>query len=112
MPKAANRALMWVPGGRFNEMYGWDSYFIALGLLEHGEYKNWRKACWKTWLIKSSITGKMLNANRQLLPRPLAAAFLHALSAPPLWPLAANACRPNGWLSIWALRSPNMKTCG
>lgn len=22
-----------VPGGRFNEMYGWDSYFIALGLL-------------------------------------------------------------------------------
>ncbi|HEY7159695.1 MAG TPA: trehalase family glycosidase, partial [Acidobacteriota bacterium] len=23
-----------VPGGRFNEMYGWDSYFITLGLLE------------------------------------------------------------------------------
>lgn len=23
-----------VPGGRFNEMYGWDSYFIVLGLLE------------------------------------------------------------------------------
>ena len=22
-----------VPGGRFNEMYGWDSYFIAMGLL-------------------------------------------------------------------------------
>src|ERR1700689_3989449 len=22
-----------VPGGRFNEMYGWDSYFIVLGLL-------------------------------------------------------------------------------
>ena len=22
-----------VPGGRFNEMYGWDSYFILLGLL-------------------------------------------------------------------------------
>src|ERR1051325_2229064 len=22
-----------VPGGRFNEMYGWDSYFIQLGLL-------------------------------------------------------------------------------
>ena len=21
-----------VPGGRFNEMYGWDSYFIVLGL--------------------------------------------------------------------------------
>ncbi len=24
-----------VPGGRFNEMYGWDSYFIELGLIEH-----------------------------------------------------------------------------
>lgn len=25
-----------VPGGRFNEMYGWDSYFIARGLLREG----------------------------------------------------------------------------
>lgn len=27
-----------VPGGRFNEMYGWDSYFIALGLMVHDQY--------------------------------------------------------------------------
>ncbi len=26
-----------VPGGRFNEMYGWDSYFIVRGLIEDGE---------------------------------------------------------------------------
>src|SRR5450759_4147714 len=26
-----------VPGGRFNEMYGWDSYFIQIGLLRDGE---------------------------------------------------------------------------
>ena len=25
-----------VPGGRFNEMYGWDSYFIQVGLLRDG----------------------------------------------------------------------------
>jgi alpha,alpha-trehalase len=25
-----------VPGGRFNEMYGWDSYFVVLGLIEDG----------------------------------------------------------------------------
>lgn len=25
-----------VPGGRFNEMYGWDSYFEALGLITDG----------------------------------------------------------------------------
>src|SRR5207237_9460216 len=26
-----------VPGGRFNEMYGWDSYFETLGLLVDGK---------------------------------------------------------------------------
>jgi alpha,alpha-trehalase len=26
-----------VPGGRFNEMYGWDSYFIQVGLLRAGK---------------------------------------------------------------------------
>jgi len=26
-----------VPGGRFNEMYGWDSYFIQVGLLHDGQ---------------------------------------------------------------------------
>jgi alpha,alpha-trehalase len=26
-----------VPGGRFNEMYGWDSYFTLLGLIRDGE---------------------------------------------------------------------------
>src|SRR5580658_5830058 len=26
-----------VPGGRFNEMYGWDSYFIIRGLLREGK---------------------------------------------------------------------------
>src|SRR5258708_6943571 len=26
-----------VPGGRFNEMYGWDSYFIVRGLLQDGK---------------------------------------------------------------------------
>jgi len=26
-----------VPGGRFNEMYGWDSYFTSVGLVRDGE---------------------------------------------------------------------------
>ena len=26
-----------VPGGRFNEMYGWDSYFESLGLIIDGK---------------------------------------------------------------------------
>ncbi len=52
-----------VPGGRFNEMYGWDSYFIQVGLLRDGE----------TVLAKNMIDnhlyqiehyGAVLNANR------------------------------------------------
>ncbi|KAH0538156.1 alpha,alpha-trehalase nth1 [Glutinoglossum americanum] len=52
-----------VPGGRFNELYNWDSYFCALGLLESD----------RTHLVKSTIQnfifeikhyGKILNANR------------------------------------------------
>jgi alpha,alpha-trehalase len=28
-----------VPGGRFNEMYGWDSYFIGVGLIIDKQFK-------------------------------------------------------------------------
>lgn len=52
-----------VPGGRFNEMYGWDSYFEALGLI-----------CDSRYILASSMVdnfvyeiehyGKILNANR------------------------------------------------
>ena len=52
-----------VPGGRFNELYGWDSYFSALGLLEAG----------RTDIVKDIVLnfcfeiehyGCILNANR------------------------------------------------
>jgi alpha,alpha-trehalase len=52
-----------VPGGRFNELYGWDSYFCAIGLLEAG----------KTELVVDMVHnltfeiehyGCILNANR------------------------------------------------
>jgi alpha,alpha-trehalase len=52
-----------VPGGRFNEMYGWDSYFIVRGLLADGEVTRARD------MVDDSIYevqrfGKVLNANR------------------------------------------------
>lgn len=52
-----------VPGGRFNELYGWDSYMESLGLLINGRVD----------LVKPMVThfcfcikhyGKILNANR------------------------------------------------
>jgi alpha,alpha-trehalase len=52
-----------IPGGRFNELYGWDSYMESIGLIENG----------RTDLAKSMVInfvfcilhyGKILNANR------------------------------------------------
>lgn len=52
-----------VPGGRFNELYGWDSYMVAIGLLENG-----RVSMAKSMSINFAFCiqhyGKILNANR------------------------------------------------
>lgn len=52
-----------VPGGRFNEMYGWDSYFIQLGLLQDGEY-DLAKSMVDQALYEVEHYGTVLNANR------------------------------------------------
>jgi alpha,alpha-trehalase len=52
-----------VPGGRFNEMYGWDSYFILLGLeAEHREAL--AKGIVDNFLFEIEEYGGILNANR------------------------------------------------
>ena len=52
-----------VPGGRFNEMYGWDSYFIQVGLLQDGEVEL-AKNMVDNFLYQIENYGKVLNANR------------------------------------------------
>jgi alpha,alpha-trehalase len=52
-----------VPGGRFNEMYGWDSYFIVLGLLRDGQVERARQQT-DDFLYEVERYGKVLNANR------------------------------------------------
>jgi alpha,alpha-trehalase len=52
-----------VPGGRFNEMYGWDSYFIVLGLLRDGEVARARDVA-DDLLYEVNHYGAVLNANR------------------------------------------------
>ena len=52
-----------VPGGRFNEMYGWDSFFIQLGLLRDGEIELARDMA-DNFLYEVENYGKVLNANR------------------------------------------------
>ena len=52
-----------VPGGRFNELYGWDSYFIVLGLLHDG-YVERAKGMVTHFLYEIEHYGQILNANR------------------------------------------------
>ncbi len=52
-----------VPGGRFNEMYGWDSYFIVRGLLQAGRLELARGIV-DNFFFEIENYGAMLNANR------------------------------------------------
>jgi alpha,alpha-trehalase len=52
-----------VPGGRFNEMYGWDSYFIQIGLLRDGLLPLARDMA-DNFLYEIRNYGMILNANR------------------------------------------------
>jgi alpha,alpha-trehalase len=52
-----------VPGGRFNEMYGWDSYFTQVGLVRDGEMEL-AKNMVDNFLYQIEHYGRILNANR------------------------------------------------
>jgi alpha,alpha-trehalase len=52
-----------VPGGRFNEMYGWDSFFIILGL-ESDHREALAKDIADNFLFEVENYGAVLNANR------------------------------------------------
>jgi alpha,alpha-trehalase len=52
-----------VPGGRFNEMYGWDSYFIVLGLLSDSRIELARGMV-ENFFFEIENYGALLNANR------------------------------------------------
>lgn len=52
-----------VPGGRFNEMYGWDSAFILIGLLRDGRIDLARDIV-DDFLYEIRHYGAVLNANR------------------------------------------------
>jgi alpha,alpha-trehalase len=52
-----------VPGGRFNEMYGWDSYFIVLGLVSNHRIDLARDML-ENFFFEIQNYGSILNANR------------------------------------------------
>ena len=52
-----------VPGGRFNELYYWDSYFTSLGLLDIGR-TDLVKQIIRNFIFQINHYGKILNVNR------------------------------------------------
>jgi alpha,alpha-trehalase len=52
-----------VPGGRFNEMYGWDSYFIIRGLVRAGKI-DLARGMVENFFFEIENYGAVLNANR------------------------------------------------
>ena len=52
-----------VPGGQFNEMYGWDSYFIIRGLLRDN-HRDAAKGMVENFFYEIQHYGGVLNANR------------------------------------------------
>lgn len=52
-----------VPGGRFNEMYGWDSYFIIRGLVRDGRV-DLARGMVENFFFEIEHYGSILNANR------------------------------------------------
>lgn len=67
--KISNEGLLYlphayvVPGGQFNEMYGWDSYFIVVGLLR-AQRLELAKGMVENFFYEIEHYGSILNANR------------------------------------------------
>ncbi len=93
-----------VPGGRFNEMYGWDSYFIVRGLLR-AQRVELARGMVDNFFFEIEHYGAMLNANRTYYltrsqPPFLSSMFVDVYDAlqksghkDPAWLAKASLCR-------------------
>ncbi len=85
-----------VPGGRFNEQYGWDSYFILLGL-ERDRHPELARGMVENFFFEIEHYGNLLNANRTYFltrsqPPLLSSMIRMVYDAEPV------AARKNAWL--------------
>jgi alpha,alpha-trehalase len=53
-----------VPGGRFNELYGWDTFFIVWGLVQNPARVELARSMVENQAYEITHYGKILNANR------------------------------------------------
>jgi alpha,alpha-trehalase len=97
-----------VPGGRFNELYYWDSYFIVLGLLADGR-KDLARAQADNLLYELQAFGRIPNANRTYyltrsqppLLTSVVRAVYEAKAADKLWLAAALKSAIVEYQNVW-----------
>ena len=92
-----------VPGGRFNEMYGWDSYFILLGLTAEQNDKTTKKTTLARGMVENFFYeidhyGALLNANRSYYLTRSQPPFLSSMIRDVYEQLPANSDREQ-WLA-------------
>jgi alpha,alpha-trehalase len=85
-----------VPGGRFNEMYGWDSYFEALGLLVDDRV-DLAQGMVENFAYEIKHYGKILNANRSYYLSRSQPPFLTDMARQVYYKLSPNIDHKN-WL--------------
>lgn len=86
-----------VPGGRFNEMYGWDSYFILRGLVRDGRI-DLAKGMVENFFFEIGHYGAVLNANRTYYLTRSQPPFLTSMILAVYDAEAAKGQRDNEWL--------------
>jgi alpha,alpha-trehalase len=86
-----------VPGGRFNEMYGWDSYFIIRGLLRAGRVELARGMV-DNFFFEIEHYGAMLNANRTYYLTRSQPPFLSSMFVEVYEAMQKNGHADNAWL--------------
>jgi alpha,alpha-trehalase len=83
-----------VPGGRFNELYCWDSYFIVLGLLQDGR-TDLARGMADNLLYEVQYYGKIPNANRTYYLTRSQPPFLTSI----VRAVYESGARDKGWLA-------------
>ena len=86
-----------VPGGQFNEMYGWDSYFIILGLLRANRW-NMAKGMVENFFFEIQHYGSILNANRTYYLTRSQPPFLTSMILAVYDSEASTGAKGNSWL--------------
>ncbi len=86
-----------VPGGQFNEMYGWDSYFIILGLLRANRW-NMAKGMVENFFFEIEHYGSVLNANRTYYLTRSQPPFLTSMILAVYDAQASSGAPDNAWL--------------